>query len=82
MLSPAFLFGNYVIRVMSISVSGRGEAIGVPDLVTMRLGVEACETTVQAAISAMVWPSRVVRKFNHICSHLPGLATPLACGGK
>ena len=37
---------------MSISVSGQGEAIGVPDLATMRLGVEAFETTVQAARAA------------------------------
>jgi uncharacterized protein YggE len=34
---------------MSISVSGRGEASGVPDLATVSLGVEAVGDTVQAA---------------------------------
>jgi uncharacterized protein YggE len=37
---------------LSVSVSGQGEAIGVPDLATMSLGVEAFETTVQAVSAA------------------------------
>jgi uncharacterized protein len=36
-------------RIMGISVSGKGEASGTPDLATVSLGVEAVRDTVQAA---------------------------------
>jgi uncharacterized protein len=36
-------------HIMGITVSGQGEATGVPDLATVNLGVEASQDTVQAA---------------------------------